>query len=78
MDILKKVFPFSFGVKDVASLIIKILVYIVVGVVIGFALFLLAHIPIVNLVVGLVGALVEIYLLAGIVIAILDFCNVLK
>lgn len=78
MDTLKKLFPFSFGAADVAALVIKILIYFVAGAVIGFVLYLLAHIPVVNILVGLVGALVEIYLLGGIVIAILDYLKVLK
>ncbi len=78
MDMLKKFFPFSFGVKDVANLIVKILIYIVAGAVIGFVIGILSNIPIVNLVTGIVGTLVEIYITAGIVIAILDFCKVLK
>lgn len=78
METLKKIFPFSFGVKDVASLVIKILIYIVVGAVIGFVLSVLGKIAIIGLIIRLVGTLVEIYILAGIVIAVLDFCKVLK
>ncbi len=78
METLKKLFPFSFGVKDVATLIIKILIYVVVGAVLGFVLVILGKIPVVGLLTGIVGTLVEIYLLAAIVIAILDFCKVLK
>lgn len=78
METLKKLFPFSFGVKDVANLVIKILLYIIAGAVIGFVLSIIAKIPIIGIIVGLVGTLVEIYILAGIVIAILDFCKILK
>lgn len=78
MDTLKKLFPFSFGVEDIASLIIKIIIYLVAGAVVGFVLSILIFIPIINLLVGLVGTIAEIYILAGIVIAILDFCKVLK
>ncbi len=78
MDILKKLFPFSFGSKDVASLVIKIIIYLVVGAVFGFVIGILARIPIVNLLTGLVGALVEIYILAGIVITILDYMKITK
>ena len=35
MDMLKKFFPYSFGAKDITNLIVKIIVYIVVGAVIG-------------------------------------------
>lgn len=78
MELLKKIFPLSFDVKDVANLIIRILIYLVAGIVIGFVLKIVSIIPIVNLVVGLVGGVVELYIAAGIVIAVLDFLNILK
>lgn len=78
MDLLKKIFPFSFGTADVATLVIKIIVYVVVGAVIGFVFSLVAIIPIVNILVGLLGTLVEIYILGGIAVTVLDFCKVLK
>ena len=86
MDILKKMFPISFGAADVAGLIIKILIYIVAaiigGVVIGLAAGLLAIIPVVGgllaWLVGAVGSLVSLYSVAGIVIVFLDYFKVLK
>lgn len=78
MDTLKNFFPFSFGAKDVAALVIKMLIYLVAGVVIGFVLSIVNKIPVIGLITGLVGALVEIYILAGIVIAILDYLKILK
>ena len=33
MDMLKKIFPYSFSVKDVSALVIKIIVYVVAMVV---------------------------------------------
>ena len=44
MDMLKKFFPFSFGAKDVANLIIKIIIYLVIDVVLGFVIGLLSGI----------------------------------
>ena len=79
MDILKKVFPFSFNAKDgVGGLIVNILVYLVVGLVAGAFIGIFAKLPIVGLVIGLVGGLVDLYVLAGIVISVLDYLNVLK
>lgn len=86
MDTLKKFFPISFGASDVAGLIIKILIYIVVavlgGVVVGVAAWVLSIIPIVGgllaWLVGVVGSVVGLYALAGIVIALLDYFKVLK
>lgn len=79
MDTLKKIFPLSFKRTDsVANLIIGILIYLVVGIIGGVAIGILAHLPIVNLVVGIVGGLLDLYCVAGIVIQILVFCKVLK
>ena len=79
MDALKKLFPLSFKyTKDVANLIIGILLYLVVGIVGGLVIGLTLLIPIVNLICGLVGALLDIYVLAGIVIQILVFAKVIK
>ena len=41
-------------------------------------IFVLALIPVVNIIVGLVGSLVGLYFFAGIVLSILDYCKVLK
>lgn len=79
MDTLKKFFPFSFKEKkDVAALVINVILYLVAAVVIGFVLGIVALIPIINLIVGLVGGLVELYVLAGIVLSFLDYFKVLK
>lgn len=83
---LRKFFPFSFKEKkDIAALIINVLLYIVAGVVIGFVLGLLgilSAIPVVGiilaLVLGLAGSLVELYVLVGIVLSCLDYFKVLK
>lgn len=78
MDILKKIFPLSFGVTEVAKLVIMCLVYIVIGTVLGFVIGLLSRIPILGIIFGLVAALLEIYILAGLVILFLDYFKVLK
>lgn len=78
MDTLKKFFPFSFGAKDVAELVVKIIIYVVAGAVIGFLLSIIGKIPLIGIITGLIGTLVGIYTTAGIVIAILDYCKVFK
>ena len=78
MDLLKKVFPFSFKATDVAKLIIAIIIYLVLDVVAGFIIGLLKGIPIIKIFAGLAGSLLGIYGLAGIVIAILVFVKVIK
>lgn len=72
MDMLKKYFPYSFGAADVKDLVIKILVYVLGGAVVGFVLGLL---PIVG---GILGWIVNIYTTVGWILAVLDYLKVLK
>ena len=79
MEILKKIFPYSFKEKkDIAALIINILIQLVINIVVGAVIWVLALIPVVGIIAGLVGSLVGLYFFAGIVISILDYCKVLK
>ncbi len=82
METLKKFFPFSFGAKDVAALVIKIIIYVVADVIIGVAAGLLGMIPVAGAILGpilwVITSLVGVYVVGGIVIAILDYCKVLK
>ena len=72
MDILKKLFPYSFGVADVKDLVIKILVYVLGGAVVGFVLGLL---PIIG---GILGWIVNIYTTVGWILVVLDYLKMLK
>lgn len=76
MDILKKLFPLSFDAKDVAGLVIRIIIYLAASIVIGFIIALFAFVPIINLLMSLVGSLCELYVVSGIVITILDYLKV--
>lgn len=79
MDALKTFFPLSFKyVKDVANLIIGILIYIIVGTVGGALIGFLHAIPVVGWIAGIVGSLLSLYCVAGIVIQVLVFAKVLK
>ncbi len=87
MDALKKFFPLSFKFsKDVANLIVGIIVYLIVGAIAGALVFLATlitgWIPVVGGIIGwalgVVSSLIGVYVLAGIVIQILAFAKVLK
>ena len=87
MATLKKFFPLSFKyTADVASLIVGILIYIVLGIIAGalvaLATFLTGWIPVLGPVIawllGIVSSLFGVYNLAGIVILILAFAKVIK
>ena len=78
MDMLKKLFPYSFGAKEVKDLIVKIIIYIIAGAIVGAIIGLLAAIPLIGIIFGLIGGLVELYVLIGIILVVLDYLKVLK
>ena len=79
MDTLKKFFPFSFGEKkDVAALVINIVIYVVVGFVAGLLIALLSHIPVLGWIISLLGGAIDLYVTAGIVFSVLHYVKVLK
>ena len=87
MDTLKKLFPLSFKFsKDVANLIVGIIVHLVlvvlVGVLIKLATLLTGWLPVIGKLIawalGVVSSLIGIYVLAGIIILVLVFTKVIK
>ncbi|MBQ7383214.1 MAG: hypothetical protein IJV72_00290 [Clostridia bacterium] len=80
MDFLKKLWPTCFKVKekDVASLVVQLIIFILVCAVVGLLIGILAKLPIIGIIFSIVGSLVELYGLVGIVLCILNFFNVLK
>lgn len=78
MEMLKKYFPYSFGAKSVADLVVKIIVLLVVGTVATWVIGLLSGIPVIGLLVGLVCGLIDLYVLISIVLSVLDYMKILK
>ena len=87
MDTLKKIFPLSWKYTNGAgNLVVGILIYIVIGILGGAVLSLsgliTGWIPVVGAIIGwalrVIGALVDVWVVAGIVIQILVFCKVIK
>ena len=79
METLKKIFPVSFKFQDsVANLILGVLVYLVVGALMGVVFAIVRLIPIVGWIVGIFSGLIGVYVLAGIIIMFLSYFKVLK
>ena len=79
METLKKLFPYSFKKKgDVGALIVNILIQLLIGAVATVLISILAKLPIIGIIISLVGGLVNLYVLAGIIISILDYNKILK
>ncbi len=82
MDALKKIFPISFGSDGIIKKIIIYIVAAIVGTVLLFIAGLLTGIPVVGFIIALVcrivGIILDIYVIAGIVLAILVACKVIN
>lgn len=75
MDSLKPFFPINNKVEkgNVVSLVITIIIYFVVAVIAGIIIGVLSHIPIVGILTTIISALVELYCLIGLILAIVKF-----
>ena len=73
---MRELFPLSAKVKDVKSLIISILLYIVISVVTGFILNFFTFIPLVGTAIGFISRLIDLYCMGGMVISIMCFAKV--
>ena len=79
MEMVKKYFPYSFKEKvGLVSLLLQVLIYIVVGAVATAVIGLLANIPVIGIVFGLVCGLIDLYVLVGIALAVLHYLGIVK
>ena len=79
MNLLKKYFPFSFRKKpETKELIIDILIHVIAGAIVGAVIGIFANIPVIKLITGLAGTIAELYVIAGIVLTIMDYKKLLK
>ena len=73
-----KFFPISARAKDLKGLLVSILIYIVVGFLIGLGLKILSILPLIDILLSIIGWLVELYIAVGVVISILVFLKIVK
>ena len=78
MSFLKKYFPFSFGISEVAKLVISIIIYVVIGIIGGAIIGFLSGIAVIGWLFAIIGSLLEVYVVVGIVLAVLDFLKIIK
>lgn len=86
MDTLKKLFPHAFKAHETSSLIVSILVYIAIalvgGIAVGLITLITGWIPVLGTLLGIIfkilGTAVGIYTLAGIVMSVLVYNNMLR
>ena len=73
-----KYFPISARAKTLGGLLVSILIYIVVGFLIGLGLKILAILPLIDILLSIIGWIVELYIAVGVVISILVFLKIVK
>lgn len=80
MDFLKAIWPTPFKIKEknVVSLLIQLIIFLVVCALVGWLVGLLAKVPIVGIVFAVIGSLMGVYSTVGIVLCFLKFFAVLK
>lgn len=79
METLRKLFPYSFKEKkDIAALVINIIVYVVIGFIAGILMSVFALIPFIGILISIIGAAIDLYVVIAIVISILDYLKILK
>lgn len=78
MDVLKKIFPFSFKFENTKQFVWTIVLYCVAAVVVGFILGLMSGIAFVGWIFSTASYLTGVYATGGIVMAILHKVGVIK
>ena len=80
MEFLKTLWPTPFKVKskDIGSLLVQLIIFVLVCVVASVLIAILSHLPIIGWIIGIVGGLIDLYCVVGVVLAVLKFCDVLK
>ena len=78
MEMLKKFFPLAFKAKDGMKLAVSVIIYILIDFVCGLVIGLLAKLPLIGVLFGLVGSVIGLYALIGIILSILVFLKVVK
>ena len=77
MKSLKIYFPFAFTEKkDIMALVVNVVLHIVAGWAAGIVLGIIGILPIIGLLAGLAGAVVELYLLVSMILSVLDYCKI--
>ena len=77
MKSLKIYFPFAFTEKkDIMALVVNVILHIVAGWAAGIVLGIIGVLPVIGLLAGLAGAVVELYLLVSMILSVLDYCKI--
>lgn len=77
MEAFVKFFPLSTQCTDFDTFVRNLVIYIVAGIIIGLAGALLGWIPVIGLILSIVFWAVDLYIVIGIVLAVLIYFNII-
>ena len=78
MNIIKKIWPFSFNTTSVGNLLVKAILYVIITGLFITLMSLLVTVKILNVIVFIISPLVSLYALLGLVILLLDYFKIFK
>lgn len=78
MNIIKKIWPFSFNTTSAGNLLVKAILYVIITGIFITLMSLLGSIKILNIIVFIVSPLFSLYSLLGLVILLLDYFKIFK
>ena len=80
MDFLRKLWPTPFKIqeKNIVSLIVQLVIFVLIVAVVGWLFSILAGIPIIGVIFGVLGSLIGLYNMIGIILCILKFLGIVK
>lgn len=78
LNALKPFFPQAFAADNTKSLGIAVLIYVAIAFVVSLVIGFLSWIPILGFVLSILGWLINLYCVAGIILAILVFLKVIQ
>ncbi len=75
MNLLRMLWPTPFKIQkgNVVSLVIQLVIFVVLCALVGWLIGLLASTPIIGVIFGIIGGLMELYGLIGIILCVLKF-----
>lgn len=74
---LRQIFARSFGVDTTGSLITTVLTYLIIGGILGLIIKIIGHLPFIGLVTWILGGIVELYVLIGVILALLHYFRII-
>ena len=78
MNLLRKLWPFSFETKSVSDLVLKAILYVILAALFSILMGVVNNVIVLNVIMIIVGTLADIYLLVGLILLFLNYFKVLK